>query len=124
MKIKLGSLVVLSLCLTVVSTLPVAGAEGGEDMTLEGEILDLACYLPQGARGADHADCAKKCVKAGQPMALITEEGTVYVLYADHKDSAPFEKAMEHAGQTVKVTGSAAEMAGMKGLTVHGVEPM
>lgn len=124
MKMKLGSLAVLSLCLAVLPTLPVAGAEGGEDMTLEGEILDLACYIPHGARGADHADCAEKCVKAGQPMGLMTDEGTVYVLYADHKDSAPFEKAMKHAGQTVKVTGSVAEMAGMKGLTVHGVEPM
>ena len=126
MKIKLASLLVLTVCLALLPALPLVSAEGGEDATVEGEILDLACYVPHAdkGRGADHAACAKKCVKAGQPMGLITEDGTVYVLFADHKDSAPFEKAMDHAGETVKVTGSIAETAGMKGITVHGVESM
>ena len=51
-----------------------------------GEVVDLACYVAQGAKGADHAGCAKTCVKNGQPMGLLTDDGTLVLLAADHKN--------------------------------------
>ncbi len=56
-----------------------------------GEVMDLACYTAKGAKGADHAGCAKSCVKNGQPMGLLTDDGTLVLLAADHKDGAPYE---------------------------------
>ena len=67
------------------------GHEHGEHeemLTVRGEILDMACYIAHGAKGDDHAGCAKRCVKGGQPMGLLAEDGTVYLLYAGHKDAS------------------------------------
>jgi len=93
-------------------------------MTVRGEILDMACYVSHEAKGPDHAACAKRCVKGGQPMGLLAEDGTVYLLYASHEDGSAFEKTKEHAGQSVEITGVAAKQAGIKGLEVHGVKPL
>ena len=93
-------------------------------MTVEGEILDMACYVAHEAKGPDHAACAKRCVKGGQPMGLLAEDGTVYLLYASHQDGSAFEKTKEHAGQSVAITGVAATQAGIKGLEVHAVRPL
>ena len=42
----------------------------------KGEIIDIACYVPNGAKGAGHAECAKKCAQAGQPLGLLTGDAT------------------------------------------------
>ncbi len=91
-----------------------------EEGTWTGEVLDLACYVGNGAHGADHAGCAKTCVKNGQPMGLLTDDGTVVLLAADHKNGEPYEAVKEHAGMKVSVTGKLAERDGMKVVTVTG----
>ncbi len=82
--------------------------------------MDLACYVAQGAKGADHAGCAKACVKGGQPMGLLTGDGTLVLLAADHNDGAPYEALKELAGSQAAVSGTLAERDGMKVVTVTG----
>ncbi|MFQ5352105.1 MAG: hypothetical protein ACE5D3_03420, partial [Candidatus Binatia bacterium] len=52
--------------------------------TIEGEVLDLACYIPKHAKGPAHKQCAKTCAENGMPLGLLTDEGTVYLLYPKH----------------------------------------
>ena len=105
--------------------LPVAALADGSEVTVKGEVLDLACYVSHESHGEEHASCAVKCVKeGGQPMGLMAEDGTVYLLFADHGDSSAFEKAKDFAGQTVEISGSLADKAGVKGLTVQGVKEL
>ena len=93
-------------------------------LTVHGEVLDMACYVSHEAKGPDHAECAKRCVKGGQPMGLLAKDGTVYLLYADHADPAAYNAAKEFAGKTVKVTGKSASQAGINGIEVQSVESM
>ena len=88
--------------------------------TWTGEVVDLACYVGQGARGADHAGCAKSCVKNGQPMGLLTDDGTLVLLAANHKDGKPYEALKDLAGEKAVVMGTLAEKDGMKVVTVTG----
>jgi hypothetical protein len=97
------------------------GDTNGGQVTLHGEILDMACFVAHEAKGSDHAACAKRCVKAGQPMGLLTDDGTVYLLYASHDDSTAFDAAKEHAGHKVMITGKKAEQSGILGIEVHAV---
>lgn len=94
------------------------------EMTVRGEILDMACFLAHGAKGPDHAACAKRCVKGGQPMGLLAEDGTVYLLYAKHDDDSAFLAAKEHAGENVEITGAPATQAGMRGIEVSAVKAL
>ena len=96
--------------------------EGDGVFSVEGEIIDMACYVANEAKGPDHASCAKRCVKAGQPMGLLANDGTVYVLYANHRDGAPFEAAKELAGTKVQLSGKLSTMSGIKGIEVQAVE--
>jgi hypothetical protein len=96
----------------------------GEEITVKGEVLDLACYLGHGAKGAEHAACAAKCVKGGQPMGLLTADGKVYLLVASHKDAAPFEETKEFAGQEVEIRGNAMARDGISAVEVLNVKKL
>ncbi len=114
------SVLILSL-----AALLAAGANVAADMhkgTWTGEVVDLACYVAQGAKGSDHAGCAKTCVKNGQPMGLLTDDGTLVLLSANHKDGAPYEALKDLAGEMAEVTGELAERDGMKVVKVTGAK--
>ncbi len=110
-------LMMLPLALVLVAGISLADDHEG---SWTGEVVDLACYVTQGAHGADHAGCAKSCVKNGQPMGLLTSDGTLVLLSADHKDGDPYEALKEWAGAEATVMGSLAEKDGMKVVTVTG----
>lgn len=111
------TIILLSLStLLAVACLTAVADEG----TWSGEIVDLACYVAQGAQGADHSGCAKSCVKNGQPMGLLTDDGTLVLLASDHKDGKPYEALKELAGEKADVSGKLAERDGMKIVTVTG----
>ena len=62
-----------------------------------GYVIDESCASKPAMKGNEA--CARKCIKGGSPAVLLTAEGKVYKL----DDQA---KAIEHAGQKVKVTGN------------------
>jgi len=117
-------LVCAALALQVVFGLGITWADEAETFSAEGEIVDMACYVSREAKGPDHAGCAKSCVKNGQPMGLLSDDGTLYLLYASHKDGAPFETAKDHAGSKVSVSGKLSTTAGVKGIEVQSVKAL
>jgi len=98
--------------------------EEGQKLTVQGEVVDLACWVSHGARGPEHAKCAQSCAKGGQPIGLLTADGTVYVLYASHEDASAFGQAKEQAGHNVEITGVAASKGGIRGLEVNAVKAL
>ncbi|PYT11149.1 MAG: hypothetical protein DMF51_16325 [Acidobacteria bacterium] len=120
--------VVLALLLATLIGIPAAAVFAAEkaaapsDITLTGEVLDLACYVGHGAQGPDHASCAVKCAAMGQPLGLAASDGKVYLLLADHADSSAFTKVKTLAGKKVEIKGEPAEKDGINALTVHSVK--
>jgi hypothetical protein len=81
-----------------------------------GEVVDVACHVTKGAKGASHADCGAKCVKAGLPVGLLVGDTTYVLVSADHK---PLNEALApHVGHTVTVTGTKFEKPGANMITV------
>ena len=109
--------IVATLALAATVGFTVQAADGPQ--TFKGEIIDLPCYVAQGAQGADHAGCAKACVKNGQPMGVKTANG-LYLLAADHKNGDAYESLKEKAGEVAEFSGVLAEKDGMKVITVTG----
>ncbi len=112
----------LALIVALPLTAMAAGKSTAKPVTLKGEILDLACFIDHGAKGPDHAECAKMCAKGGQPMGFLAEDGTVYVLTAPHDDMTAYNKAKDLAGQKVEIKGMMAEHSGLKGIAVQDVK--
>jgi hypothetical protein len=97
---------------------------GGDDVTIRGEILDMACYIGHGATGEEHAPCAARCVKGGQPMGLLSADGKVYLLVANHQDATAFEKAKEFAGKQVEIEGTSMSRDGIAAVEVLSVKKL
>jgi len=95
--------------------------DGPKIVTLKGEIVDTGCYLGHGAKGADHQACALRCIANGMPMALLTDDDTLYLLTMSHEDADPFNAAKEMAALQVQVTGPLHERDGMKSIEVTAV---
>ncbi len=80
-------------------------AFAAEPVTIQGEVIDLSCYLAEGAHGAEHATCGIACLKNGEPPAILEEKtGKIYlVVTTDH--SSPATKVLPFVAKTVEVTG-------------------
>lgn len=118
---RYAAIVVALLLLAPAAGLLASGDEAGPEVTVKGEVLDLACYLAHEAKGPEHQKCALKCAEMGQPIGLLTGDGKVYLLVADHADQSAFEQAKKLAGEKVTIVGPVAGRAGMEALTVHKV---
>jgi hypothetical protein len=96
----------------------------GAALTTTGEVVDMGCYLGHVARGADHRECALKCVSGGMPMGLLTSQGALYLLTMNHDNPDPYNKLKSMAGKTVTVTGMVMTRSGMKGIDVAGFKTL
>ena len=91
-----------------------------------GEIIDLSCYLQVGKHGDKHRDCGQKCVANGQPVGLLTKDGSVYMLIDEEHNArrdglTDFRKqAIEHMAHIVKVNGTLSVVADQKAIYVQG----
>src|SRR6185437_13080682 len=59
---------------------------GGAASTKVGEIVDFSYYLQVGKHGEKHRGCAQKCFQNGQPIGLLTQDGTLYMLMEEEHD--------------------------------------
>jgi len=91
--------------------------------TLRGEVVDSVCYIKNGARGADHRDCAQTCADGGIPLALL-QEGTDELVWLASSESmqGPNEELKAHASHTVEITGEWAERGGAKIFIIQSIE--
>ncbi|HEY3965569.1 MAG TPA: hypothetical protein VGM05_13515 [Planctomycetaceae bacterium] len=98
----------------------------GKTTSVVGEVIDLSCYLQVGKHGDKHRDCGQKCVRNGQPVGLLTEDGGVYMLIDEEHDprrdgDTEFRKqAIELMAHVVTVHGTLTEVDGLKALYVQG----
>jgi hypothetical protein len=61
-----------------------------------GYVIDQKCSSNAAMRG--NAACANKCIKAGSPAVLVTDDGKIYKL--THQ-----AKVIPHAGEKVDISG-------------------
>lgn len=98
----------------------------GKAVSIVGEIIDLSCYLQVGKRGDKHRGCGQKCVENGQPVGLLQEDGSVYMLIDEEHNQrrdglTEFRKqAIENMAHIVRVNGTLTEVAGQKAIYVQG----
>ena len=90
------------------------GYAADEEKTLTGEVVDLMCYVENGAKGDGHKSCAEKCIKGGGPVGLLSGD-QVYLVVGDHKSMN--EELAPHAAKTVTLKGKVSERSGMKMIT-------
>jgi hypothetical protein len=81
-----------------------------EEVTVTGEVVDMVCYISEGASGAEHSDCAKTCIKMGLPVGIKASDGKTYLLIGEHKPINQELTAL--AAKTITVKGKAVSRDG------------
>ncbi|MBI4436277.1 MAG: hypothetical protein HY590_02545 [Candidatus Omnitrophica bacterium] len=88
---------------------------------LTGEVVDVLCYMSHGKEGLGpkHADCAKKCILGGLPVAIRSNDQLYLATMSDH--SPANQTLANFAGKEVTVHGKVTEQDGMKFIAVEHI---
>jgi hypothetical protein len=95
-----------------------ASVRAQDDVSVQGEIVDLACYMAKGARGAGHKACAQMCAKRGAPIGVLTDGGELFLLVDDHDNHDPYDTAKKLAGERAQIGGKKFSKQGIASIVV------
>jgi CBS domain-containing protein len=92
------------------------------DMTVKGEVVDVACSMSKkdAGKGAGHASCAMVCAKKGQPVGILTADD-IYTVTGDYAASNN-AKLLDFVAKNVIVTGEVTEKDGQKMINVKSIK--
>jgi len=108
-------------CLSVVAL--AAGYDTGKRTIVKGWVLDSACAFTKGLKKPISRECATACAKAGSPLVILTDDGTIYWPIAETTPSSgQNEKLLPFAGQEVTATGKVFQRGGSSALVIDKVE--
>jgi hypothetical protein len=125
MSVSKGILVaILAVLIGLAAHRVVRAQADGETLTVKGEIVDLACYLPRGERGRGpaHQECAEMCAKDGAPLGVLDGAGKLLLLVEDHEKPAPYKDAKKLAGQQAEISGKKVDRGGLAGIVVSAAK--
>lgn len=98
----------------------------GQVASIAGEIVDVSCWLQLGKRGPGHVACGAGCIRNGQPIGLLTDDGQLYLVVAEEHDPrrgglvSIREFFADRVGQTATVTGMLVTREGYRALYPAG----
>lgn len=106
----------LAVTLLVLGCVSMGSAQ--DDLTVQGEVVDMACYMAKGSKGAGHKACAQLCAKKGVPVGLLTDNGDLFLLLDDHNNPEPYDAARKLAGERVEIGGKKFTKPGIASIVV------
>lgn len=100
-----------------------AEADDKPSVTVKGYVLDSACAFTKGVDKPISKQCATSCAKAGSPLVILAEDGTIYWPIAGSTPaSGQNPKLLPHAGEKVTATGKVYERGGSKAIVIEKIE--
>lgn len=120
MSIQKAAMVVLTAF--VFATLLSAASDAGKSVTVNGYVLDSACAFTKDLKKPISAQCAQACAKAGSPLVILTDNGTIYWPIAETTPSSgQNEKLMPFAGQRVTASGKVYARGGSTAIVIEKI---
>ncbi len=91
-------------------------------ITLTASVVDLSCNSVYGAAGPDHRMCSQVCFDQGIPLALLSEDGTLYRPVTMAMGQERGDKDLRgHAEHTVTVTGRVISRGGVNTILIESI---
>ena len=92
------------------------------DVTVKGEVVDVACSTAkkEAGKGEAHANCAMVCAKKGQPVGILATDAVYNVVgdYAANNNA----KMLDFVAKNVVVTGEVTEKDGVKSINIKSIK--
>ncbi len=90
--------------------------------TVKGYVLDSACAFTKNLDKPISKECAVSCAKAGSPLVILAEDGTIYWPIADSTPtSSQNPKLLPFAGEKVTATGKVYRRGGSKAIVIEKI---
>ena len=120
MNFRLATL--LLACLAVASSLWASEVKP-EPISVNGWVLDSACAITKGLDKPISRDCALKCAKAGSPLVILADDGTIYWPISDKTPSAgQNSRLIPFAGERVTASGKAYMRGGTHAIVLENIQ--
>ena len=99
-------------------------ASTGKQIVVRGLVRDIACPVQNHQSTSRHFNrkCAEACAKAGSPLAILTDDGTMYLTISDTMpDATQNSKLMPFVGKYVEATGTGYERNGLHTIAIKDI---
>src|SRR5215475_3548304 len=96
---------------------------GPQEILVTGEVLDMTCYIASNLSGPDHAECARVCIRSGEPAGIKAQDGKVYLLTGEPGHSINSEVA-DYAAKIVTIKGKQTVRDGFAQLQVEEIRKL
>ena len=118
---KLSARILLVVPLAVAAV--VARTADTPKVTVKGYVLDSACAFTKDLKKPVSSQCAIACAKAGSPLVILAEDGTIYWPIGDTTPaSGQNAKLLSFAGEKVTASGKVYERGGSKAIVIEKIE--
>jgi len=96
-----------------------SGQADSQPANIKGYVLDSACAFTKNLKKPISPECAVTCAKAGSPLVILADTGTIYWPISDAMPAkGQNERLMEYAGKRVVVTGKVFQRAGSRAIVI------
>lgn len=113
----------MSLSIALFGGLLASGSDTAKSITVKGYVLDSACAFTKGLKKPISAECATACAKAGSPLVILSDTGTIYWPIADSTpSSSQNDKLLPFAGQKVTASGKAYARGGSTAIVIDKID--
>lgn len=95
------------------------------NQTISGLVRDIACPIQnkESTSRRFNRDCALACARQGSPLAVLTDDGTMYLpISAAMPDTDQRSKLMPFVGKYVQVLGDIYERNGLHAIVVKQIK--
>ena len=100
-----------------------AAADAPKTSTIKGYVIDSACTFTKNLKKPVSPDCAQACAKAGSPLVILSDNGSMYWPTTDAMPAtSQNEKLLPFAGKRVVATGKVYEHGGSKALLIEKID--
>ncbi len=123
---SIGALAFVALALPLAASaqdMPMPKPPEGQAATVSGTVIDVSCKFRHNLSGeAMHRMCAQVCADIGIPLAILGDDGTLYMpvsagMPGDNQNAI----LREYAEQKVSVRGTVYEAGGAKAIQIENV---
>ncbi len=92
-------------------------------VTVKGYVLDSACAFIKNLKKPVSADCALACAKAGSPLVILADDGTINGPNSRGRPATGENlRLMKFAGQRVIASGKVFQRSGSRALVIEKIE--
>ena len=109
-------------CVLLVAAATISAADS-PSVTVKGYVLDSACAFTKDLSKPISKQCATSCAKAGSPLVILADDGTIYwPIAATTPSRGQNPKLLPFAAEKVIVTGKVYQRGGSKAIVIDKIE--